>query len=166
MLGRMTLSKRLSLTLVLAAALLPVTALADFTLSASVGKAFRLSPAVRGEPTTLMVAPGFGFADLLRLEVGFAVSMPDIAGGLTQNVDVQIRPAVVVAPPAFPLYFRAFAVVDRIIQGVRLLPGAAVGVSFGVADLSIFIEAGALPRFTAGGTEFLLEPRAGLGWGF
>jgi hypothetical protein len=147
-------------------ALAPMSARAEFTLAASVGKAFQLAPSVRGEPTTLMVSPGWGFADMLRVEVGLALAFPDLAGPLPSPFDIQIRPTVVVAPPLFPLYLRVFAVVDRLINGVRLLPGAALGVAFGVSKIHIFIEAGALPRFNGSSVDFLLEPRAGVLWNF
>jgi hypothetical protein len=152
----MTKTQRLSFLLLLVSVLTPFTARA----------AFQLTTPVRGEPTTLMVSPGFSFADMLRAEVGFAVSFPDLGGGIPASTDIQIRPALVLAPPAFPLYFRVFGVVDRIINGVRLLPGAAIGLSFGVDTVSIFFEAGALPRFTGAGTDFLLEPRGGVMFSF
>jgi hypothetical protein len=142
--------------------LAPVSARAGFTLAGSVGKSFRLSPTVRGEPTTLMVSPGFAFTDLVRAEVGFAVSLPDLAGGsVPAPVDIQIRPSLVLDPPVFPLYLRVFAIVSSLINGVHLLPGAAVGLDFAVGPVSLFVEVGALTRFL-GSVEFMLEPRAGV----
>jgi hypothetical protein len=165
---RAMILKRMSLLAVfLFVAAVPARANADFTLAVSVGKAFQVSPAILGEPTTLMVAPGWGFAEkLLRVEAGFAVSMPDLAGGLGTSVDIQFRPALVVSPPLFPLHLRVFGVLDRIINGVRFLPGAALGLTFTAGPLGIFVEAGALPRITGAGLEWLIEPRAGLLWIF
>ncbi len=141
--------------------LLPLAASADFSLAVSAGKAIRLSPTMRGEPTTLMVAPGWGLAEkLLRAEVGLVAALPDLAGG-GGRFDIQVRPGILVSPPLLPIHGRAFAVVDRIINGVRLLPGAALGLNFNLGDVGVFAEAGALPRFGGTEVEWLLEPRAG-----
>jgi hypothetical protein len=140
----------------------PAAALADFTLAASAGKAFRVAPTSGGEPTTLMVAPGVTFADeVLRFEVGFVASLSDLAPAGTRP-DVQVRPALVIGPPVIPLYGRVFGVADRIIHGVRLIPGAALGLNFDLGTVGIFAEAGALPRITDANIEWLLEPRAGV----
>jgi hypothetical protein len=139
----------------------PVTANAGFLVEGSLGTGFRTDPVDR-VPTSVMVAPGWGIADMLKLEAGFNFELGDIEN---RSFDFQFRPMVVLDPPAFPLYLRAVFVVDNIIEdfATNYGIGGAVGFSLGLAGLSVFGEAGVIP-YLEGATVWVVELRAGVSW--
>ncbi len=152
---------------VLAAAVLvvsPATARAGtFSLAASAGSGYRLSPDAARIPTNVMLAPGFDvFDDLLRAEVGFVV---DLADAQASRLDFQLRPMAVVTLPMLPFcYGRLVTGVTRIVHGpVAIALGAAVGVRAGLGDrVGVLVEAGWVPRASSEGLENVVEARLGV----
>jgi hypothetical protein len=99
-------------------------------------------------PTNLMGALGYGFTDMLKLELGAVANLGDVkasysAGG--SKFDVDLRGMVVVAPPLFPLYLRGIAGVTSLkSKPAKFTWGGALGMSFGLAGVGVFGEVGAM----------------------
>lgn len=124
----------------------PVAARAGMLVEVSGGMGSQLQPSVERAPTNLMVAPGWSFADMLKLEVGFAAALADVQNAKTE---FEVRPMVVVSPPLFPLYLRGILAVQNLVNGpTQLAYGGAVGLHFGIplTGFGVFAEAGVLPR--------------------
>ena len=107
------------LTLVAAAALglslLPRPVLAGPLLEASVGMGAQQDPSTfQRTQTSLMLAPGWEFAGILKLELGFGANLADTA---SSRFELELRPMLVVSPPLFPLYLRGIAVVQNLVNG-------------------------------------------------
>lgn len=171
-----------ALAVVAALALVPAPASAGFGVEVSAGSGVQLSPSVERTPVNVMVAPGYGLAGLLRLELGLVGNLGDVQNS---KFDLELRPMVVISPPLFPLYLRAIFAVQNLVDGPTTLAyGGALGLSFGLAGVGLFVEAGVLPRnakvavatglpvFGATGVatrdefRWFLEGRAGLSFGF
>jgi hypothetical protein len=143
--------------------LLPLsTAHAGWIIEGSIGQGLRVHPGVGHDVTTLMVAPGYVFLDMLRLELG-------IAGGYGQNKSgdedgtYQLRPMLTIAPPLIPLYGRVILATIRPFNSNREIAyGAALGLGGSIAGLGIFGEAAVLPRVNSGDLTWILEGRAGV----
>ena len=99
-------------------------------------------------PTNVMATLGYGFTDMLKLEVGALANLGDVsasyaAGGT--KVDVDVRGMVVVSPPLFPLYVRGIAGVTSLkAKPAKFTWGGAVGVGFGLFGIGAFGEVGAM----------------------
>lgn len=141
----------------------PMTANAGFVLEGSLGKGYVASPELaRGwTGTQIMIAPGYGIGEMLRLELGFNFPLGD-AG----DFDLQLRPMVVLDPPLFPLYFRAVGAVSNLIADgdIGYAIGGAVGASLSLAGIGIFAEAGVIPFFQNDLTLWTIEGRLGVYW--
>ena len=136
------------LTLVAIAALglslLPRPAVAGPVVEFSVGAGAQTSPTVERTPTSLMLAPGWELAGILKLELGLAANLADTQ---TSRFDLELRPMVVVSPPLIPLYLRGIAVVQNLVNGPTTAGyGGALGMSFGLFGAGFFVEAGPLAR--------------------
>jgi len=137
---RLTLATAVALGL----SVLPRPAAAGPLLEGSVGVSWQLEPTMVRAPVSVMLAPGWGFAGILKVELGLAGNLAD-----TQNsqFDLELRPMVVVSPPLFPLYLRGIAVVQNLLHGpTKPGYGGALGVSFGLFGVGVFVEAGAVAR--------------------
>ena len=139
--------RTLTLTAAIAAlglALLPRAAAAGPLVEGSVGVGWQLDPSVERAPVNIMVAPGWGLAGIVKLELGLAANLGDVQNS---RFDLELRPMVVVSPPLFPLYLRGIAAVQNLIHGpTNWADGGALGLSFGLLGVGVFVEAGALPR--------------------
>jgi hypothetical protein len=138
---------------------------AGWIVEGSIGKGVKVSPSpVKATQTNLMLAPGYGLLDILRLEVGLVGDLPDIEAS---KFNLQVRPMVVVAPPIFPLYGRAILAVTNILHGKTTVAyGAAAGLKFGLGPVGLFAEAGVLPRSINSQISWVLEGRAGANLSF
>lgn len=165
--------KRLILSAAALALLLgPAAASAGTVIEVSAGSGFRYDPSPTERiPTNLMIAPGFSFAGMLKLELGVVGNLGDVKGS---KFDVDLRPMLVISPPLFPLYARAIFAVTDLGNGPRKIQyGGALGVSFGALGFGAFLEAGLLPRVVevtdaAGNksdkTYWIAEGRLGAYW--
>lgn len=158
-------------------ALAPATAHAGLLVEGSLGSGWQTSDQVTtasgatlqgATPMQLMVAPGWGFADVVRLQVGFLGHLGD---SNASSFDFELRPMVSVQPPAFPMYLRAIFAVQNLStdRDTKVSFGGALGFRMGVAGIGAFVEAGVLPRTVqvavGSGTEdrsiWFIEGRAG-----
>lgn len=133
-----------------------------FSLALSGGSGYRTSPEAGRVATNLLVAPGFDLlGDLLRLEVGFAADLPDIADS---DFDVQLRPMAVLNLPIVPLYVRAVTGVTQLVRGpLAFAFGGVLGIDADVGTgAAVFAEAGFIPRARRGQFESVFEGRLGL----
>ena len=129
-----------------AVAALPLSSRAAPLVEISGGVGSQLQPSVERAPTNLMVAPGWGLAGFVKLELGVAAALGDVRNA---KADVELRPMVVVSPPLFPLYARGILAVQNLVNGpTQLAYGGALGLSFGIplTGFGVFAEVGALPR--------------------
>jgi hypothetical protein len=139
----------------------PVAARAGLLFEASVGSGVRTGiGATERIPTNVMATLGFGFTDMLKLEVGVVANFGDIqasysAGG--SKLDVDIRGMLVIAPPLFPLYFRAIAGATSLkVKPAEFTYGGAIGIGFSLFGLGAFGEVGAMQH-----TYQIVEPGVG-----
>lgn len=150
----------------------PAAAHAGTVIEVSAGSGFRFDPSpVERIPTNLMIAPGFSFAGMLKLELGVVGNLGDVKGS---KFDLDLRPMLVVSPPLFPVYARGIFAVTNLANGPRKVQyGGALGVSFGALGFGAFVEAGLVPRVVevtdaAGSksdkTYWLAEGRLGAYW--
>ncbi|ACG71537.1 conserved hypothetical protein [Anaeromyxobacter sp. K] len=132
---------------VLALALLgaPAAARAGGLLELSVGSGARIDPSPTERiPTNVMLTAGYGFADMLKLELGAVANLGDVEDS---KFDIDLRPMLVVSPPLFPVYLRGIMTVNSLVEEpVKIGYGGALGVRLGVLGLGAFVEAGVLAR--------------------
>jgi hypothetical protein len=122
----------------------PRSASAGFLLEGSVGTGAQLDPSVERTPVNVMLAPGWGFAGLLKLELGLLGNLGDVQNS---KFDLELRPMVVISPPLVPIYLRAIFAVQNLIEGPTTYAyGGALGLSFSLFGAGVFVEAGVLPR--------------------
>ena len=133
-------------------------------LELSVGKGTAVSPETKAQPTNLMVAPGIQIV-IVRLSLGLVADLPDVEDS---DFDLGVRPMLTIAPPLLPLYGRLVFAVNNLLDSDRrtVAYGAALGLSFGIAGVGVFAEAGLLPRSLNSQTIWVLEGRIGLSLGF
>jgi hypothetical protein len=130
----------------------------------SMGKGLSVSPDTKAQPLNLMVAPGISFV-VVRLQLGLVADVPDVENS---KFDIGLRPMVTISPPILPLYGRLVLAINNLIESERrtIAYGGAVGLSFGLAGVGVFAEAGVLPRSKDNVTSWVLEGRLGLSLGF
>jgi hypothetical protein len=122
----------------------PLAASAGPVLEGSVGMGAQLQPSVDRAPVNLMLAPGWGFAGILKLELGLVAALGDVQNS---KFDLEVRPMVVISPPLFPLYVRGILAVQNLVNGPTTFAyGGALGLSASLFGAGLFIEAGVLPR--------------------
>jgi hypothetical protein len=165
--------KRLFLSAAALALLLgPAASRAGVVIEGSVGSGFRYDPTpTERTPTNVMLAPGYSFAGIVKLELGLVGNLGDVKGS---KFDLDLRPMVVVSPPFFPLYARGIFAVTNLTNGPQKVQyGGALGMSFGALGFGGFLEAGLVPRVVevtdaAGAksdkTYWLAEGRVGVYW--
>jgi hypothetical protein len=128
----------------------PVTAHAGGLLfEASVGSGVRAGiGSTERIPTNVMATLGYGFTDMLKLEVGALANLGDAKASFSSSgskLDVDLRGMVVIAPPLFPLYLRGIAGVSSLkVKPATFTYGAALGVGFGLFGVGAFGEVGAM----------------------
>ena len=144
----------------------PSDARADGVIEASLGKGWEVEPASQQQALNLMVAPGLSFS-IIKLQLGLVADIPDVEAS---NFDIGIRPMLTISPPVLPLYARAIFAVNHLTESGNSKRswalGGAVGLSFGVAGISIFGEAGILPRSLNDEFHWIVEGRLGVGYEF
>ena len=148
--------KRMILSAAALALLLgPAAARASLTVELSAGSGFRYDPSpTERTPTNVMVAPGYSFAGMLKLELGLVGNLGDVKGS---KFDLDLRPMLVLSPPLFPIYARAIFAVTNLTNGPQKLQyGGALGTSFGALGFGGFLEAGLVPRVVE-----LVDPTTG-----
>jgi hypothetical protein len=140
-------------TLTLAAALaLPSAARAGALVEFSLGSGLQAGVGdVQRIPTNIGVAAGYGFAGMLKLEVGAFANLGDVKSSVNDatahKTNVDLRGMVVVSPPLFPLYLRGIVGATNLVTGTKKVTyGAALGASFGLFGVGAFVEAGAMQR--------------------
>jgi hypothetical protein len=157
----------------------PLAARAGFLFEASIGSGVRTGVGSNERiPTNLMATVGFGITDMLKLEVGGVANFGDVNGpdaAKPSSYDVDVRGMVVIAPPAFPLYFRGiYGATSLKVGPVKPTYGGAVGIGFGLFGIGAFGELGALQRsyevaVPGGGSSsekgWQIEGRFGLSFG-
>ncbi len=135
------MAKLLSAAVALALFVSPVTARAGGLIEGSLGSGLRWDPSPTERiPTTVMLTAGYSFP-MVKLELGALAALADVDNS---KFDIDLRPMLVVKPPAFPIYFRGILSWGNLIEGPKNFGyGAAVGMRFGL-KLGVFVEAGAL----------------------
>jgi hypothetical protein len=135
-------------------------------LELSLGKGAAVSPDVKAQPTNIMVAPGIQIV-MVRLSVGIVADLPDVKDSV---FDLGLRPMLTIDPPILPLYGRLVFAINNLRNSDRakrtVAYGGALGLSFGIAGVGIFAEAGLLPRSLNNQTIWVLEGRIGVSLGF
>jgi hypothetical protein len=150
----------------------PVAARAGAVLELSAGSGFRYDPSpTERTPTNLMLAPGYGFAGIVKLELGLVGNLADVKGS---KFDLDLRPMLVISPPVIPVYVRGIFAVTNLTNGPRKVQyGGALGTAFGVLGFGAFLEAGLVPRVVeivdatgakSDKTFWLAEGRLGVYW--
>lgn len=102
-------------------------------------------------PTNVGLAVGYGFTDMLKLQLGAFAAVGDVKSSVSDNgagkFDVDLRAMVVLAPPVIPLYLRGIAGVTDLVDGKsKVTYGGALGLGFGMFGVGAFVEAGAMQR--------------------
>ena len=138
------------LTLVLLAS--PIAARAGLLFEASVGSGVRTGVGdTERIPTNLMATLGFGFTDMLKLEVGAVANLADASAAYStssSSLDIDVRGMVVVSPPLFPLYFRGIAGATSLkAKPAKFTWGGAIGMGFSLFGLGAFGEVGAMQHY-------------------
>jgi hypothetical protein len=137
------------LTLALLAS--PAAARAGFLFEGSVGSGLRAGVgSTERIPTNVMATVGYGFAGMLKLEVGAVANLGDVKSSSvasSSQIDWDLRPMVVISPPLVPIYLRGIAGVSSLkVKPTKFTYGAALGAGFGLFGVGAFIEAGAMQR--------------------
>ncbi len=127
----------------------PAAARAGMLFEASVGSGVRAGiGSAERIPTNVMATVGYGFADMLKLEVGALANLGDAKSSFStggSKFDVDVRGMVVVSPPLFPLYLRGIAGVTSLkTKPAKFTYGGALGAGFGLFGVGAFVEAGAM----------------------
>jgi hypothetical protein len=133
----------LSLALVMLAG--PAVSRAGTIIEGSVGSGLRWDPSpVERIPTNVMLAAGYSFASVLKLELGVVGNLADVKHS---KFDLDLRPMIVLKPPVLPFYVRGILGVSGLVEGPAALNyGGALGVRLGALGVGAFLEAGALSR--------------------
>jgi hypothetical protein len=126
-----------------------------------------MSPTHDQQATNIMIAPGFGLLGLLRAELGIVGLYGAARAGDPSDLNLELRPMLVVSPPLLPVYGRVvLAAVNPFSSDRTLAYGGALGLGVSLAGLGLFAELGVLPRSVASTMHWILEGRAGVGLGF
>jgi hypothetical protein len=91
-----------------------------------------------------MLAAGYSFASVLKLELGVVGNLADVKHS---KFDLDLRPMIVLKPPVLPFYVRGILGVSGLVEGPAALNyGGALGVRLGALGVGAFLEAGAISR--------------------
>ena len=161
------MAKLSSAVLALALFLCPVAARAGGLLEGSIGSGFRWQPKPTERiPTNVELTLGYSFP-IVKIELGGVANFNDVK---SSKFDVDLRPMLVVKPPAFPLYFRGILSYSNLVEGPKAFGyGGAIGSRFGPPiGLGVFLEAGAIAKRVKIGTvekdTWFAEGRLGFYW--
>jgi hypothetical protein len=138
----------------------PLTANAGFIVEGSLGTGYGVSEPTGRVPTSVMIAPGYGLGEMIRLELGLNFELGDVD---FHSFDLQIRPMLVLDPPLLPFYVRGIVVFDNLIDDLdtNYGVGGALGMSFSLAGIGIFGEVAGIP-YLKDSTYWVVEGRAGI----
>jgi hypothetical protein len=140
------MAKLSSAVVALALFLCPIAAHAGGLLEGSVGSGFRWQPSpVERIPTNVELTLGYSFP-VVKLELGGVANFNDVKNS---KFNVDLRPMLVVKPPAFPFYFRGILSYSNLVEGPKTFGyGGAIGSRFGppVGGVGVFLEAGAIMK--------------------
>jgi len=88
--------------------------------------------------------PAVTLANSADIELGLVGNLGDVQDS---KFDLALRPMVVISPPLIPLYVRGIFAVNGLVEGpTRIAYGGALGLSFGLFGVGVFLEAGYLPQ--------------------
>lgn len=148
----------------------PSSAHAGFVIEGSVGKGVMVKPDVAAAQTTIMAAPGWAILSMVRLQLGVVGALGDVKNS---KFDLELRPMLTVAPPILPLYGRLVFAAQNLLDSNRrqFAYGPVLGMSFGLAGISVFAEVGLLPRnaklpMDKTQMQWVVEGRLGAGMSF
>ena len=137
----------------------PLTANAGAIISGSLGG----GAVVKGggsHPINIMIAPGYGLGEMIRLELGIVGDVANREGG---GFDLGLRPMLVIDPPLIPVFVRVIAGVVNLLgdgpDDPQIVYGGALGIGGSLFGFGMFLEAGILP--VGGASKIILEGRAG-----
>jgi hypothetical protein len=127
----------------------PIAARAGFLFEASVGSGVRAGiGSTERIPTNVMATLGYGFTDMLKLELGALANLGDAKASFSNSgskLDFDLRPMIVISPPLMPVYLRAIAGITSLkVKPTKFSYGAALGVGFGLFGVGAFGEVGAM----------------------
>ncbi|MEZ4273244.1 MAG: hypothetical protein R3C68_17950 [Myxococcota bacterium] len=148
------------LCLVLSGFFMSSAAQAAGVVEVSLGKGFTLKPDRDATSTNIMVAPGFGIGEVVRLELGILTEFGDGNG----DFDFQFRPMLVLDPPILPLYGRLIVAIIEILNETEIAYGGAIGIGGSLGGVGVFGEIGILPVGEA--HIIIAEGRAGVFFSF
>jgi hypothetical protein len=155
--------RKLTLFALLAAVMIaPQAARAGFVLEASLGRGMQVAPEFKPEigRTNLLLAPGYGLGEVLRAEIGFVFDVPD---GTNPDLNLRVRPMLVIDPPVLPLYGRVIVGMANVLDDTRAFEfGGAIGAGAELGGVGIYAELGVLPQASDDDFLWLLEGRAGV----
>jgi hypothetical protein len=123
--------------------LAPVAARADIIMGASVGSGVTVKPEIARTPTNIMLAPGWGLGEMLRLELGIVADLGDVEAS---KFDLGVRPMLVIDPPVLPLHGRLIVGASNLLDDPVITYGGAIGIGGSIAGLGLYLEVGVLPK--------------------
>ena len=133
----------------------PRPASAGWLAEGSFGIPFATNQGWSSGQLNFMLTPGYGILDdILRAELGLVANFASVQGS---SFNVGLRPMIALHPPILPLYGKLIFDWNDIGNGSTTALGGAIGTSFGLGFLSLFLEGGYLPR-----SVNVFELRAGL----
>lgn len=102
-------------------------------------------------PTNVGAAVGYGFTDMLKLQLGAFAALGDVKQSVSDQgaskFDMDLRAMVVLSPPVLPFYVRGIAGISDLVDGKKKVTyGGALGLGFGMFGVGAFVEAGAMQR--------------------
>lgn len=158
--------RHLSLAGLLAIALLvPGAANAGFIVEASLGKGMQVAPSIDDslQQTNLLLAVGYGLGTMLRLEAGMVMDLPQSNDGGDRDLNLRVRPMLVIDPPILPVYGRLIAGFANVIGDGPLAYefGGAIGAGISLFGIGLFAELGLIPQAVDSNFAWLGEGRVG-----
>lgn len=156
------LSQAALLALALLLPAVPSIAKAGFIVEASLGKGLQVSPSIEQsfQQTNLLLAAGYGLGQVLRLEGGVVMDLPQT----NRDLNLRFRPMLVIDPPILPVYGRLIAGFSNLLGSgpVAYEFGGAIGAGFSLMGVGVYAEIGLIPQ-AASGSQFawLAEGRLG-----
>ncbi len=135
----------------------PVPASAGFFVEGSLGLPWRTSPDLHREPTNVLVTPGYQIT-WVSVELGLVADFAQFerpgAWGL--------RPMIGVRPPMLPVYGKLILDVHDLGRDALTSVGGALGASYGLGPVAVFLEGDFIPRKVNDQSLNVLELRLGV----
>lgn len=141
----------------------PLSAHAGFVIEGSVGKPYQVTEPSGFMPTNIMIAPGYEFLEMIRIQLGLAAQLADVKNS---QFAAQLRPSIGLFPPILPLFARATFAVQNIGDDAKIATGISGGLKLSLLGAGVFLEAGYLPTFADSKTYSVVEGRLGAYFGF